>query len=115
MLAAQISGNALTDFRYRVTMVSKLGRKHVSLCGLALLRLALTVHQPLDMIGPSLERCTLLSRELVSLIDANDAGKGAARWLSTFSITAKSVPSLARPLATVRRRSCTVHGAILAS
>ena len=33
------------------------------------------VDEPPDVIGPSLQRCTLLVGEFVSLIDANDAGE----------------------------------------
>ena len=75
MLAARDFGQELTDFRYRVTMVSELGRKHVSLCGPYAFCASPSLYQPLNMIGPPLERFTLLVREFVSLINANDTSE----------------------------------------
>ena len=64
------------------------------------------------MLCPYFERCALLRSEIVPLINADDSGKRAGDVVEQRSTTGRLTPSLAQPLAKVRRRSCSRQGAI---
>jgi hypothetical protein len=59
---------------------------------------------------PGVERGTLLCRPVVALVHARDAAAAAADVIEDAFGTSSRTPRRCNPVATVRGRSCSVHG-----
>ena len=64
----------------------------------------------LERAPPALERSALLGCPIVTLINTGNAAATAADVVQTASVTSRRTPRFRRPVATVRRKSCTFHG-----